>query len=461
MFILDQALTTSVTDGTAMLNNEADSLDWNDDGRGMPVFIYSSRKAEWYKCECDGSTYKPTKCWPADVPPLEAITLRKKIQYQSTSSSSSSSSTMPLTSASAETMQHSLQVDIATANTIVGKFVENKRLLMVQTWVSLYLQFPGFVVSPWKIADGQKCILYMEGPSLRSFNEQHLPGITFTGKLAKFGLTADMIEMKERGHVHQYKILKKGVKHIYQGYDTQEALRTLALWMVQAKLFDENLLAEVGKMIPTKTIVAQMQHVTLDVTDFDHTLSLHHMTSTKDHVKTVKWVEEVLFGDGERVNLLRSWFAGRASNGDPLVIVSFGYTDEICHVLAVHDLLQYVSRVYARARTPMIVVEVWENPSRKLNAPMLPTGFVAGLYPNTAFNKADIVAMLHTALRPDLTLFNDDDQNNVQEVSMRGLSAVVTEPVGVVRRGMTNTQLTDMCSLYKNKSFTSRPGDNR
>ena len=94
-----------------------------------------------------------------------------------------------------------------------------------------------------------------------------LPDDVFRHKLAKFGIAEDMILAADHKHSgHYYQILDAGVEYIYHHYNTKEALRTLALGMVQAKrsksgqdaplaslarsaLLDKNLLAEIGKMM--------------------------------------------------------------------------------------------------------------------------------------------------------------------------------------------------------------------
>jgi hypothetical protein len=195
--------------------------------------------------------------------------------------------------------------------------------------------------------------------------------------------------------------------------------------------------------------MATMQHkVTLDVTDFDGTLSVKNMALASRKTKTHTWIKDVLFGNQERVELIRKWFDARAVAKDPLVIISFGYTDEICDALMTHGLLQYVSRVYARDNSPQIAIKVWENPERIMNnVPQLPMKFSVDTNAKVAFKKEQIVAMLHSYIRPDVTFFHDDDQKNIQAVRKLALLAVMVEPVGPVCKGMTVDQLRQLLSV--------------
>jgi FMN phosphatase YigB (HAD superfamily) len=475
MFIFDNTLTTSVTDATVILNEGVEDFDWQDQSVGVPVFVHSG--TVWYKIKHKNGMYG-CNMKHRDAPPPGLPTLRKKTNPRK----HKHVPIMTLGDAIAATMRNTFPTiittttakktedDIAAAKTIVGKAdLDKKRLEMVQTWASMNLQFPGFAVSPWKIDPQDRSILYMQGPLLHHIKRTSdvppiLPDGIFREKLAKFGIDGGMIETGDNLIEHHYRIVAPGVKYIYRHYTTKEALKALALGVVQAKrgagdvvlaqsdLFDRQLFAEIDKMMMSPTV--QKKKVTLDVTDFDCTLSIPHMTSTDPEDKSREWVLNELFGDGERVNLIRSWFAKRASDGDPLVIVSFGDTVEICEVLEEHGLLRYVSRVYALAQvteeteeTEEMHMEVWENLSRPLAAPRLPTPFVIGTDPSSPFSKAAIVHMLHTTLQADRTLFHDDDQKNVKAVRDLGLSAVLVEPVGVVRNGMSKQQLAMIATL--------------
>jgi hypothetical protein len=147
---------------------------------------------------------------------------------------------------------------VAAEVVVVAALEQKKRLEMVQAWVSIHITFPRISnLSPWRLANRPHFYIYMEGPTLfikRNKRAKYTPpdqkadsapaqpnrlpilrSTQFRETMATFHLVDNMISV-EGGFDHTiYKIRSRGVKFIYEYYNTREALKTLALGLVQAQ----------------------------------------------------------------------------------------------------------------------------------------------------------------------------------------------------------------------------------
>jgi hypothetical protein len=190
----------------------------------------------------------------------------------------------------------------------------------------------------------------------------------------------------------------------------------------------------------------QAAHV-IQLVDFDCTLAVPHVYSTATEVKTDAWYRDVALGSPQRIDLIRSWFHNRATKKDYTVILSFGTTAEILHILRLHGLNEYVSRIYGRTSADEIVMDVWLNPSLTLACPILPVNFTVGPDINGAYDKSAILLMMQQSLNISETHFFDDDASNLRAVTMLALENVRTDIVGTIEAGMTQNQLQQLVRL--------------
>jgi hypothetical protein len=231
MFMFDRLITTSVSAAMKMLNATPDNFEWLDQEPGVPILIYSSRVGEWFNCvRSNQGIYDIGNCWTndhvvdEDIPVLHLKAGPNQVLDHRT------------------VHQKSKEEDHA-ANAAV---LEQKKCLeMVQTWVSKHIAFPGFRnITIWTIS-GHPNILHVMGPQIRyrerkrKLNLQpELPKLdiaSFAGIMARFHLVRDMIKIDMQKSATYYCITDVGVKFILEYFNTQAALKTLALGMVQAR----------------------------------------------------------------------------------------------------------------------------------------------------------------------------------------------------------------------------------